>query len=211
MAAMPGENASALLTRWQHWFGGMNVPPSGLRLLEKAQAAGVGDIPALQKWLKQAERQGQGTATATLTLALKQLMADRTLRQWLEWPVNRFDILPAGALFFACQATSWARKHLLHAVVLAAMQLSGIRLVAHGLPGTVLTAPLIRNLPSIMVSNGPRLPASTIVLTACHPRGQAMLQKRFLAGNARLGETLALLQSGESLVLANGTPVWSTW
>ncbi len=39
----------------------MNVHPQGIQLLPQAQRDGVGDIPALRKWLKQAERRGQHT------------------------------------------------------------------------------------------------------------------------------------------------------
>lgn len=211
LAAVPGESETALLARWQHWFGQMNVQPPGIQLLAQAQAAGVGDIPALQKWLKQVERQGQGTATASLNLALNRLTASRTLRQWLEWPATPCDILPDGALFFACKQTSWAQRQIVLAVLLAAMQIPGLRLIVNGLPGTLLASTQVTALPWVIISNGPRLPGSAIVLTESHPRGQAVLQKRFLSGDARLGEALALLQPGESLIMTDGAPVWSTW
>ncbi|RMD48668.1 MAG: hypothetical protein D6835_06135, partial [Candidatus Thermofonsia bacterium] len=211
LAAVPGESETALLARWQHWFGQMNVQPPGIQLLAQAQAAGVGDIPALQKWLKQVERQGQGTAAASLNLALNRLTASRTLRQWLEWPAAPCDILPDGALFFACKQSGWAQRQIVLAVLLAAMQIPGLRLIVNGLPGKLLAGTQVTALSRVIISNGPRLPGSAVVLTESHPRGQAVLQKQFLSGDARLGETLALLHPGESLVLIDGTPIWSTW
>jgi len=211
LAAVPGETDEALLQRWQRWFGGMNVHPQGVHLLARAQADGVGDIPSLRKWLKQVERQGQTAAVSSLGMALNRLTANRSLREWLEWPVNRFDILPAGALFFACKGTNWERQHLLRAALLAAMQLPDVRLIAHGLPGKVVPASLIGNMPRIVVSNGPLLPDAAIVLTESHAQGLTALKKRFLANDVRLGENLELLRQGEGVVIVDGTPFFTTW
>ncbi len=211
LAAVPGETAVGLLQRWQRWFGAMNVAPQGVELLAQAQAAGVGDVPALRKWLKQVERHGQTAAVTSLSLVLNRLTAQRGLREWLEWPVNRFDILPSGALFLACQATSWARQQLLLAALLAALQVPGVRLIAHGLPGKGLPLALLGSQEQLILSNGPLLPEATVVLTASHTLGLAVLQSRFLGGDGRLGENLALLQSGEAVVLVDGAPYFTTW
>ncbi|MCB8980761.1 MAG: hypothetical protein H6657_25400 [Ardenticatenaceae bacterium] len=211
LAAVPGETGAALLQRWQHWFGGMNVHPQGVQLLVQAQAAGVGDIPSLRKWLKQVERQGQTTAVSSLGLALNRLTANRSLREWLEWPVNRFDILPAGALFFACKGTSWERQQLLRAALLAALQRPDVRLIVHGLSGKVLSTLSLGNMPQIVVSNGPLLPDATIILTESHAQGLVALKKRFLADDVQLEENLALLRLGEAIVLVAGTPFFVSW
>lgn len=211
LAAVPEETDAGLLQRWQRWFGAMNVAPQGVQLLAQAQAAGVTDIPALRKWLKQVERHGQTAAVTSLSLVLNRLTAQRGLREWLEWPVNRFDILPTGALFLACQDTSWARQQLLLAALLAALQVPGVRLIAHGLPGKGLPLALLDSLPQLILSNGPLLPEATVVLTASHGSGLATLQRRFLAGDDRLGENLALLRSGEAMVLGDGAPFFTTW
>lgn len=211
LAVVPGETEAALLQRWQRWFGGMNVHPQGVQLLARAQADGVVDIPSLRKWLKQVERQGQTAAVSSLGMALNRLTANRSLREWLEWPVNRFDILPAGALFFACKGTSWERQQLLRAALLAAMQMPDVRLIAHGLPGKVLPASLIGDLPRIVVSNGPLLPDAAIILTESHAQGLTALKKRFLANDVRLGENLELLRQGEGVVIVDGDPFFTTW
>ncbi|MCA9945107.1 MAG: hypothetical protein KC449_16590, partial [Anaerolineales bacterium] len=211
LAAVPGETDDALLQRWQRWFGGMNVHPQGVQLLARAQADGVVDIPSLRKWLKQVERQGQTAAVSSLGIALNRLTANRSLREWLEWPVNRFDIFPTGALFFACKGTSWERQQLLWAALLAAMQMSDVRLIAHGVLGKALTASLIGNLPRIVVSNGPLLPDAAIILTESHAPGLAALKNRFLAGDVRLSENLELLRQGEGIVIVDGEPFFTTW
>lgn len=211
LAAVPGETDEALLQRWQRWFGGMNVHPQGVQLLARAQADGVVDIPSLRKWLKQVERQGQTAAVSSLGMALNRLTANRSLREWLEWPVNRFDILPAGALFFACKGTNWERQQLLRAALLAAMQMPSVRLIAHGLPGRVLPASLLGNLPRIVVSNGPLLPDAAIILTESHAQGLTALKKRFLADDIRLGENLELLRQGEGIGIVDGEPFFTTW
>lgn len=211
LAPVPGETEYALLQRWQVWFGGMNVHPQGVQLLARAQADGVVDMPSLRKWLKQVERQGQTAAVSSLGMALNRLTANRSLREWLEWPVNRFDILPAGALFFACKGTSWERQQLLRAALLAAMQLPDVRLIAHGLPGKVLPASLIGNVPRIVVSNGPLLPDAAIVLTESHAQGLTALKNRFLANDVRLGENLELLRQGEGIGIVDSEPFFTTW
>ena len=211
LAAVPGETWAAQLERWQRWFGGMNVHPQGVHLLAQAQAGGVTDILSLRKWLKQVERQGQTAAVSSLGLALNRLTANRSVCEMLEWPVNRFDILPVGALFFACKGTSWERQQLLRAVLLAAMQLPDVRLIVHGLPGKLLPASLIGNLARLMVSNGPLLPDAAAILTESQPQHLATLKKRFLADDALLGENLALLGCGEGIVIVDGTPFFTGW
>lgn len=211
LAAVPGETEAALVQRWQRWFQGMNVHPQGIQLLAQAQEEGIGDIPALRKWLKQVERQGQYAAVSSLGLALNRLTANRTLREWLEWPANRFEVLPEGALFFACKGTGWDRQHLLRAVLLGAMQVAGVRLIVHGLPVKALSTSYIGSQARLVVSNGPLLPDSAIILTECHTHGIAALTSRFLANDARLGENLEMLSRGEGIVIAGGDTFFTTW
>ncbi|MCP5013084.1 MAG: hypothetical protein GY942_24160, partial [Aestuariibacter sp.] len=132
LAAVPGEDAESQVQRWQQWFQGMAVHPQGIQLLGQAHADGVGDLPALRKWLKQQERQGQYTAVSSLGMAMNRLTASRKLREWLEWPTNPYEILPEGSLFFACKASGWDRQHLLRSVLLSVMQVEGVYLIVHG-------------------------------------------------------------------------------
>lgn len=211
LAAAPGETEAALVQRWQRWFQGMNVHPQGIQLLARAQQEGVGDIPALRKWLKQLERQGHYAAVSSLGMALSRLTASRTLREWLEWPANRFDILPAGALFFACKGSGWDRQQLLQAVLLGAMQVEGVRLIVHGFPWKAAHTAHLGSQERIVVSNGPLLSNSAIILTECHAHGVAALASRFLASDACLSENLDLLGRGEGIVIANDDVLFTAW
>ncbi|MFZ1755215.1 MAG: hypothetical protein WAU10_15800, partial [Caldilineaceae bacterium] len=211
LAPVPGEMAERLIRRWQQWFQGMAVHPQSLPLLAQAYHAGVADIPALRKWLKQQERQGKQTGVSSLSLALNRLTASRAAREWLEWPTNRFDNLPDGLLFFACQGNSWERRQLLKAVVLAVLQIPDIRLVLHGLPWKELADTHLRGYRSLLVSNGPCLPDSAVVLTACHPAGLEALSRQFFPDDVCLRENVALLAVGEGAVLLGDSVTAATW
>lgn len=211
LAAVPGETEEERVQHWQCWFQGMNVYPLGIQLLIQAQQEGVEDIPSLRKWLKQVERQGQYAAVSSLTIALKRLTASRTLREWLEWPVNRFEVLPEGALFFACKGTEWDRQQLLRAVLLGAMQIRSARLIVHGFPWKSVDATYLGSHEQIVISNGPLLSKSTIILTECHTQDIAPLTARFLASGAGLGENLELLGRGEGIVIADDDVFFTTW
>jgi hypothetical protein len=211
LAAAPGEAEAATVQRWQRWFQGMNVHPQGIQLLTRAQQDGVEDIPGLRKWLKQVERQGQYAAVSSLGMALNRLTASRVLCEWLEWPANRFGILPEGALFFACKGTGWDRQQLLQAVLLGAMQVEGVRLIVHGFPWGAIHMAHLGSQERIVVSNGPLLSNSAIILTECHAHGVAALASRFLANDACLGENLELLGRGEGIVIANDDVFFTAW
>jgi hypothetical protein len=232
LAAVPGESETELVARWQTWFGGMNVHPQGSQLLAQARQAGVEDMPGLRQWLKQVERRGQpmaqlpvdrangsGSAPArypvqaisSLGMALNRLTAGRSLREWLEWPANRFDILPEGGLLFACKGNSWDRQQVLRAVLLAALQVKGVRLVLYGLPWQSVPLAHWERQAQVVVGNGPLMPHTTVVLTECHSHGLAALAGRFLAGDARLSENLALLGRGEGMVIANEEIFSTAW
>ena len=175
--------------------------PRGVHLLGRAQRDGVEDIPGLRKWLKQAERQGEYTAVSSLGMALNRLTASPSLREWLEWPVNRFDILPAGALFFACKGTSWERQHLLQAVLLAAMQMPDVRLIAHGFPWKAVGVAKMGMHESLIVSNGPHLPSTTTVLVQAQAHSEKLLADRFLTDQPMLADNLQMLQMGAGIVV----------
>jgi hypothetical protein len=211
LAAAPGESEAALVGRWQRWFAGMNVYPQGLRLLDQARRDGVEDVPGLRRWLRQQERHRPPAAVASLGLALSRLTAQRRLREWLEWPANRLAVLPAGALFLACRGTDWARRQLLRAVLLAVLPVAGVRLVVHSFPWQPDAWDEVDGPQQVLVSNGPRLPGSTVVLTDSQPAQTAILSERFLAGDGRWAENLALLGKGESLVVTERGITYATW
>lgn len=204
LAAVAGEPEAHTMARWQTWFQGMHVPMQTSPLLEAAWQDGVRDLPALQKWLKRRERQGVNTAVLSLKTALNRLLSDRDIRNWLTWSVNPFEILPQGALLFACQGTNWQRQQVLQAVLLAVQHIPNVRLVLHGLP----------NAPGGVggiVSNGPLLANSAVVLTQSHFKSVPKLGKRFLGEDARLMENLALLRRGEGIFVQQNALFFTTW
>jgi hypothetical protein len=224
LAVAPGENVAETARRWQRWFQGMNVHPQGIQLLPQAQRDGVGDIPALRKWLKQTERRGAYTdepvlslarysvqAVSSLGMALNRLTANRSLREWLEWPTNPFEMLPEGALFFAVKGTDWARQQLLRAVLLGVLSVKGVRLIVHGFSWKGPDVEALQGQEQLVVSNGPLLSHSTVILTESHPQGAAKLAGRFLDGDGLLSENLSLLVRGESIVIADGSVFFTTW
>jgi hypothetical protein len=197
----------------------MNVHPQGIRLLAQARQGGEEDIASLRKWLKQVERQGQCGASAagsmqavsSLGMALNRLTASQSLRQWLEWPANRFDVLPEGALLFACRGTGWDRQQLLRAVLLGVLPVAGARLIVHGFPWQAVDRVDLGGHERIVVGNGPLLSDSTVILTECHVRGVAPLATRFLNGDKRLRENLELLGRSEGIVVADNLFFFATW
>jgi hypothetical protein len=211
LATVPGETDKEMVQRWQRWFQGMDVHPQSIQLLSQAQQGGVTDIPSLRKWLKQIERHGQNVAVSSLGMALNRLATNRTLREWLEWPTNRFEVLPEGALLFACKGTSWDRQQLLRAVFLATMQATNTRLIIHGFRWKATDTTCLEGREQTIVSNGPPLANSTIVLTESNIQDTTMLKKRFLGANARMGENLELLRLGEGIVVAGNDILFTTW
>ncbi len=211
LAAVPGEGEEALVGRWQRWFQGMNVHPQGVDLLARARQEGVEDIPGLRKWLKKAVRKGQVTADSSLILALSRLTANRAVREWLEWPTNRFDILPAGALFFSCKGSSWDRYQLLRSVLLAALAVPEARLIVHGFPWRVQNKESLQQHERMIIGNGPRLPGSTIILVACSSHAASVLSTRFLGSDQVLAENLQLLQRGDSMIFSGEDTLFTTW
>jgi hypothetical protein len=223
LAAAPAETGEETMRRWQRWFQGMGVHPQALPWLEQARQEGAGDVIALQKWLRKMERAGRhtaarlnlshasGQALSSLSLALNRLTAERTLREWLEWPANRFKILPAGALFFACRGTGWARRQLLRAVLLAAVQVKEARLVVHGFPWSAAGANLLPAERPVVLSNGPLLAESTVLLVESQAPAAAALARRFSGDDPRMTEWLQLLGSGEAFLVTGKQAYPVSW
>jgi hypothetical protein len=84
-----------------------------------------------------------------------------------------------------------------------------VRLVLYGLPWQAVSTE--RLAPQVVIGNGPLLPGATVVLTESHDQGAAALAGRFLGGDARLQENLALLGRGEGLVVAGESLFFTAW
>ncbi|MCA9918032.1 MAG: hypothetical protein KC445_08775 [Anaerolineales bacterium] len=211
LAPVPEETEAALLQRWQRWFRGMNVQPQGIALLAQAQAAGIADIPALRKWLSKAAREGQAANVSSLNLALNRLTATRSLREWLEWPVNRFEKLTTGALFLTCQGKSWENQQLLLSALMAICHMPAARLVLHRFPWQA-NSTLIEQLPrQTVLSNGPILANTLPILVQCSANDAQVIGKQLLNGDKLLMETLQLLEQGEGMLLTEKGPVLTDW
>jgi hypothetical protein len=63
----------------------------------------------------------------------------------------------------------------------------------------------------LVVSNGPLLPNSTVILTECQVSGVVALATRFLTSDARLSENLDLLSRGEGIVIIGNDVLFATW
>lgn len=211
LAPMPDESGAQTVQRWRLWFEAMNVHPRGVQLLASAYEAGIRDIPALQRWLKQAERQGMHSAVSSLTLALGRLTASRYLREWLEWPVDHFRDLSTRALLFTCRTTSWDRQVLFHAALLMALAWPSARLIVHGYSWKDGLVSGLARQSQALISNGPLLSGETTVLVETTAAHQEMLARRFLRGDARLSENLALLRRGEGMVVYQEQACHVSW
>lgn len=211
LAPLGGETADTTLRRWERWFATMAVHPTGLALLADAQQEGVADIPSLERWLEQPEQQHRPEAAHQIQAALKRLLAEPDIRERLSWPTHPFAGLPAGALLFACTAGSLARRLVLQAALLAALQVPGARLVLHGLPWREWSAGQRVDLGRAILANGPLLPAATVVLAASEPPGASILAGRFFRANTWWEESLQLLSHGEGIIVNNGTVTLASW
>jgi hypothetical protein len=201
---VPGETEKHTLERWRRWFQGMGVHPQALSLLERARQEGVADILTLQKWLRKMEQAGRQPAIAGLSMVLNRLTADRTLREWLEWPADCWQGLPGGALLLTCRASQWSRVQLLRAALLAAGSAPGVRLVVHGFPWSLFgPSPLPEN-GQLLAGNAPLLGAGIVLLTESQAAAAEKLAQRFLDDRPEMRERLQLLGPGEALLVAEG-------
>ena len=144
-------------------------------------------------------------------MALNRLTGSRLLREWLEWPTNRFAMLPEGALFFACQATGWDRQQLLRAAILGTAPVEGLRLIIHGFPWQKFDVQEVAEHPWLITSNGPLLANSTVVLVESRPEGVDMLSRRFLNNDTVMTENLQLLRREESIVIDGDEIIFTSW
>lgn len=156
---------------------------------------------------------GRGNLAPQLkrTPSILRLIGDRL--QYMDMD-NPFRLLPDGALLFACRCDGWARRQLLNAILLGALHSPDARLILHGIPWRHL--PVYR-LPqkaggAIITSNGPLFSEGKVILVRCHQvEAAALLATRFFPDNVQMGENVHLLRRGESVVISNGEPVYTTW
>lgn len=213
LAATPGEGEGETVQRWRQWFGGMGVHREGLQLLARAMAGGVADIATLARWLQRPQQQPFAAGVAALQTALRRMQRDPVVREWFSWPTNIFGSLPQGNLLLSCRDGGWPRQQLLRAALLAALSLREARLIIHGYPwsaegfGDVLPETAAQ----ILLSNGPRLQESAVVLTRSAAPAAAKLAAQFLSGDALREEQMQLLRTGEALVVQGKEAIYARW
>lgn len=135
------------------------------------------------------------------------------VREWLSWPTNIFTALPQGNLLLSCREVGWARQQLLRAALLAALSLREARLIVHGFPWTAngFREELLEAPGEVLLSNGPRLQESDVVLARTDAPGAEKLSARFLRGDALGEEHIQLLGSGEAMVIYGEGAVCTRW
>ena len=184
--------------------------------MQAAIQAGVEDLAELQKWLQQQERQSTTAAIDSFKAALSRLTRSATIREWLDWPTNPYDILPDGALLFSCRADGWDTHQLLRGVLLAALTMPNSRLICHSIPWELVSAEKLATHPQIVLSNAPCSAESTIVITQTHEKGLRRLAQHFQLSGERLLENMRLMSVGEALLfentdLDNSQPILTSW
>lgn len=212
LAAGWGEDAEAVVDRWQVWFGGMGCGLAGQKVLGKAWQDRVRHMGQLREWLALPEQQEQQEAYRDLKKCLETLSRSRHIREQLEWPNGCLEDILNKVLLFSCQANGWEQAHLLNAILLAAIQ-TGADIILHGFPWKFFASPHpIQSYPTLVVSNGPLVSHTTPLLVHhCHRTAELAAQKFFpLAQQEHMGEILQLLRPGESLV-ATTTPLFTSW
>ncbi|MCB8975796.1 MAG: hypothetical protein H6657_00005 [Ardenticatenaceae bacterium] len=211
LAPVPGESETELISRWQQWFGAMQVTPQGIELLVTARQDGVSDIPTLKKWLRSGIRKEQYLAATSLQLALERLTASRSLREQLEWAINPFERLPDQVLLFSCQNKGWAQEQLLFAMLLGIQTIANTRLILHGFPWLRLSRLECHGPHSIIASNGPLMADSTVILTASSENKIHAVVKKFLEGDAVWQENIELLGAKEGVIVSGNKKCWTSW
>lgn len=212
MNPLPDEKPAQTVARWQAWFAGFGLRSDALDLLPEAFNTGIRSINQLNKWLirKRASHFAQVEAFGVI---LEQILAAPELGAWLKQPDDYFAGFPGGGSFiFTINAQNkWERKHMIRAVLLAALNMPDLRLVLHAYPLWDKFDASAFNGHQVLISNGPLLPGSTCVLVTCPPGKVPTLSRRFLKDDSILAENLQLLRMGDGIVVSNEDITFATW
>ena len=201
LAAVSEESPARTIQRWRCWFAGMHVQGAGLDLLESVWRAGIRDLLAMQKWLKRSTQAGSQVGLLSLQMAVNRLLASHEMHEWAAWPGNPFTNLSEDALFLACRADGWHRHQLLHAALLLGTAWPKNRIIVHGYPWPIFPGTLLLMPKAAVISNGPLMPDSAVVLTRTSEPGARTLANRFLYGSPAAQEVLQLLRPGAGLLV----------
>lgn len=203
MAKAPFEAEEDFLVRLKQWFSIMGLPKTSLDLIQKAVKDGIRTLAELDRWVTLPEQQRMPQKIARLKRILNRLLAQRAVRDRLEWPLNPFKPLPNGALLFSCQQRGWEQNQMMLAILLGIIGQSEMNLILHGLDwksievGKIYSQLKCRN---IIISNGPLLKQSLQVFTTSHPDRAKLITHRFFEDDEYSEEVISTLKPGESLL-----------
>ena len=216
LAPLPLESEGDHVKRLQQWVRHMGLSADCEELVQDAVQNNIETLAGLQKWLLQQERQGTNAAIDSFKAAIARLTRNGTVREWLDWPTNPYDILPDGALLFSCKASGWDTQQLLRGVLLAALAVPNSRLICHGIPWRLISTEKLTAHPQVVLSNAPCSAESTIVITQTHDKGLRRLAQHFNIRGERLLENMRLMTAGEALLfegtdLETARPILTSW
>ena len=216
LAPLPTESQDAYIERLQQWVRHMGLSADCEALIQNAIQDNIETLAELQKWLQQRERQGTNTAIDSFKAAIARLTRNGTVREWLDWPTNPYDILPDGTLLFSCKMSGWDTQQLLRGVLLAALAMPSSRLICHGISWELISAEKLAAHPQIVLSNAPCSAESAIVITQTHNKGLRRLAQHFNIRGERLLENMRLMTAGEALLFENtvtdkSQPILTSW
>lgn len=212
LAPVEGESQEKTVGRWQTWFTTMEAHTNALTLLPQAYQEGVRDLFGLRRWLI-GKRQEHFAAVSALSVLVEQIIHSAELGEWIKQPADTInDLSRDGSLIFSVNAHNWERQQLLWAVLLAVLQIPGLRLVVHGFPAwDQFDTGMLNGHHRIILTNGPTLDGSTTVLVGCRPKNVPILAERFLGNHPVLTENLRLLRPGDGIIVNSGDIAFATW
>lgn len=216
MAKVPFETEAQYLTRIKQWFVQMGVPTQSIPLIEKAvKTDRIRTFLAFVQWLDAPEQQRRPKEIGRIKGVIARLLANRAVRDRLEWPTNPFATLPNGTLLFSCQQHGWAQTQILFSLLLGCMQSPTPFLILHGIDWHSVEAmqlyPLIQ-CPNVIISNGPPLTQGRHIFTATHPDRARQIVHHFFENDAFIEERLNRLKLGQALVVnREGQMAFTQW
>lgn len=212
MNPLPSEEPANTVERWQAWFAGFGLRSDALDLLPEAFNNGIRSVTQLNKWLI-TKRASHFAQVEAFSVILEQILTAPELGVWLKQPDDYFADFPnGGSLIFTINVQNkWENKHMIRAILLAALNMPNLRLVLHAYPLWDKFDTGAFNGHRVMISNGPLLPGSTCILVTCQPDKVSTLSRRFLKSDPILAENLQLLRMGDGIVVSNGDITFTTW
>lgn len=202
LAPLLGEQAQDTLSRWQHWFSGMELLPYSSPYLDAAFHAGVRDLFALQKWLKGQQRRQQATELTQLVRVVNRLLNDGMLRDWLG--VTLEPLIPDTTLLFGyLDDNGWGTLQIARAVTIAAIRDANTRIVLH--------LPFVSGSKAFAYAGNPILTTAPNFSVQTEVSVSQLTISETVRRDARLIENATLLRSGECIAVLDDQATFLHW